>query len=74
MPFMSSMWGFLLQRLNALSKQLQKVEIDVYTVLELYDSLIHLIASRREMFKEFEENSLSKVNNKMYQTDISRKK
>jgi len=36
-PLMASVWSFLLHKLNAVSKQLQDVNIDVCTVLELYD-------------------------------------
>ncbi|XP_025191154.1 zinc finger MYM-type protein 1-like [Melanaphis sacchari] len=60
MAFMAVLWGFLLNRLNAVSKKLQDVNIDVCTVLELYDSLIHLVNSQRDAFDEYEEKALSK--------------
>lgn len=46
------------------------------TVLELYDSLIHLVNSQREVFDEYEEKALRKVKNKTYQSEksIKRKK
>jgi len=66
MAFMAVLWGFLLDRLNAVSKNLQDVNIDVCTVLELYDSLIHLVNSQREVFDEYEEKALSKVKTKHF--------
>jgi len=49
---------FLLNRLNLVSKILQCVEIDCGGVIELYDSLIQLIAETRENFDEFEKKIL----------------
>jgi len=76
MAFMAVLWGFLLNRLKAVSKKLQTVNVNVSTVLELYDSLIHLVNSQREAFDEYEEKALSKVKNKTYQSEksIKRKK
>lgn len=37
--FMSCFWSDILQRFNAVSVQLQSVEMDVATVIELYSSL-----------------------------------
>lgn len=53
--FMAIEWGFLLHRLNTVSKHLKTVNIDMCTVLELYDSLINLENSQREAFNENEE-------------------
>lgn len=74
--FMAFLRGFLLDRLNAVSKKLQNVNINVCTVLELYDSLIHLVNSQREAFDEYEEKALNKVKNKTNQSEnsIKRKK
>ncbi|KAF0759466.1 zinc finger MYM-type protein 1-like [Aphis craccivora] len=71
MAFMAVLWGFLLDRLNAVSKNLQDVNIDVCTVLELYDSLIHLVNSQREVFDEYEEKALSKLCC-IYKSDIKK--
>lgn len=45
------------RRLNAISKQLQKVDVDVYTVLELYDLIIRLGNLKPVTFKEYEEKN-----------------
>ena len=57
MVFMALLWGFLLDRLNAISKKLQNVNTNVCTMLELYDSLIHLVNSQREAFDEYEKKN-----------------
>lgn len=72
--FMAILWGFLQNRLNAVSKKLQSIEIDVVIVLELYDSLIELIRSQRNEFDNYEEKALIRSTIKQYKTSISRKK
>lgn len=58
----------------SVSKQLQKVDVDVCAVLELNDSFIRLVIHlQREMLNEYEGNALSKVENKKFQAEDSRK-
>jgi len=72
--FMAIFWGFILNRLNVVSKKLQSVEIDITVVLELYDSLINLVLSQRDNFDEFEKKAILRAQIKEYKTTISRKK
>ncbi|KAF0722555.1 zinc finger MYM-type protein 1-like [Aphis craccivora] len=72
--FMAIFWGFILNRLNLVSKKLQSVEIDITVVLKLYDSLINLILSQRDNFDEFEKKAILRAQIKEYKTTISRKK
>jgi len=71
---MAIFWGFILSRLNVVSKKLQSVEIDITVVLEMYDSLINLILSQRDNFDEFEKKAILRAQIKEYKTTISRKK
>lgn len=50
-------------------KQLQKVNVDVCTVLDSYDSLTRLVNSEQETFGENEGKALSKVKNKKFQVE-----
>jgi hypothetical protein len=61
---MAIFWGFILNRLNVVSKKLQSVEIDITVVLELYDSLINLILSQRDNFNEFEKRQFYELKSK----------
>lgn len=45
--FMTIFWTNILERVNKTSKKLQSVDIDLITVVELYQSLIHYIESLR---------------------------
>lgn len=45
--FMTIFWNLILARFNSTSKALQKVNIDLGKVVELYQSLIGFIASIR---------------------------
>ena len=55
--FLSVLWDSILQRFNATSKSLQKIEIDLATCVHLYESLLEFVRSVRndEAFKNFEE-------------------
>lgn len=65
-------WGCLLDRINATSKKLQSVEIDITIVIELYEALIHFVGETREIFDDFEKkaNKLSFVHE--YEKDFRR--
>ncbi|XP_018800336.1 PREDICTED: uncharacterized protein LOC108975947 [Bactrocera latifrons] len=45
-------WGCLLERINATSKKLESVEIDITFVIELYEALIHFVGETRENFDD----------------------
>lgn len=55
-------------------KKLQNININVCTVLKLYDSLIHLVNSQQEAFNEHKEKILCNVKNKTYQSKITIKR
>ena len=50
MAFMASVWDTILERFNAVSTKLEAEEIDVYTVVGLYTSLVAFLD---EMGKSF---------------------
>jgi len=62
--FMTQFWGFILERLNSTNKKLQEVNIDLSSVIELYDSLITLCETNRNSFDYFEDKAkeLTSVN------------
>lgn len=72
--FMTVFWGFILERLNKSNKILQSVDIDLSSVVGIYDSLIQLIASLRGKFDYFEEKAKKLSSVDSYKTDLRRKK
>ncbi|XP_060845176.1 uncharacterized protein LOC132924744 [Rhopalosiphum padi] len=74
--FMSIFWGDL-GRFNAVSKKLQSIDIDLYLVVELYESLIQYISNLRneKMFKMYEDR-VSKLHggDTEYKLDVQRKR
>jgi hypothetical protein len=64
--FLVIFWSDILERFNMTSKKLQPINIDIFTVVELYESLIHYeIAIRnRKSFKKLED--LAKENSYQY--------
>nr|XP_047132496.1 uncharacterized protein LOC124811214 [Hydra vulgaris] len=48
---MATLWGDILERFNKTSKQLQSVEIDLETVVSLYESLIRYVLDLRKRRK-----------------------
>ncbi|KAK4875030.1 hypothetical protein RN001_011452 [Aquatica leii] len=64
--FMTEFWGFILQRLNDTNKKLQSTEIDLTSVLQLYDSLINLMKSTRNEFDYFEKKTQDLSQLKVY--------
>nr|XP_047122894.1 zinc finger MYM-type protein 1-like [Hydra vulgaris] len=57
---MATLWGDILERFNKTSKQLQSVEIDLETVVSLYESLIRYVLDLRNSnaptFYDFKES------------------
>ncbi|XP_014492284.1 52 kDa repressor of the inhibitor of the protein kinase-like [Vigna radiata var. radiata] len=76
MAFMVVFWGFLLERFNLTNKLLQDPEIDIFTAVQLYDSLIALISESREKFDGFETEArtLLMTAAESYQKDKGRKR
>uniref|UniRef100_A0ABD2X655 CCHC-type domain-containing protein n=1 Tax=Trichogramma kaykai TaxID=54128 RepID=A0ABD2X655_9HYME len=67
-------WEFLLQRINGVSKKLQDPNIDISSVVMLYDGLIQLLNDIRseESFNNFENQALLISENKEYDKDLKR--
>lgn len=55
--FMISFWSLILNRINTVSKQLQRSELNILQVVEYYDSLINFALSVRENFDEYEKKA-----------------
>ncbi|KYN03086.1 Zinc finger MYM-type protein 1 [Cyphomyrmex costatus] len=57
---LSIFWEFVLQRINAVSKRLQNDSIDIFLVVNLYDSLIQFVTEIRndKSFDNFEKKAL----------------
>ncbi|KAJ8678725.1 hypothetical protein QAD02_014512 [Eretmocerus hayati] len=74
--FLVKVWGFLLPRIDSVSKRLQAQDIEITTVVELYDSLIGLVSSIRndESFQTFLSEALIISINEDYDVDLKRKK
>jgi len=71
---MATLWGDILERFNKTSKQLQSVEIDLETVVCLYESLIRYVLDLRSMFDIYEERAINKSGHKTYQEIRKRKR
>lgn len=67
-------WGFLLSRFNAANKKLQAVDIDIFTVMQLYESLIALVTETRQNFNDFESKAIKLSEMHEYEKDTRRKK
>ena len=64
--FMTVIWHTILDRFNATSASLQKVEIDLLTALKLYESLINFVEEMRGSFDDMEKKSQDYVDNQQY--------
>lgn len=55
--FFVNFWSDILERLNIVSKKLQSINMNIFTVVELYESLIHFIKAirNRKSFKKYED-------------------
>lgn len=72
----SSLWNRILLRINETNLTLQKINIDLETVVRLYNSLIEFIdymRSSEEVFIEIEQDGARLSNCENYQYDIKRK-
>lgn len=63
---MTVIWHTILERFNATSLSLQKVEIDLLSVVKLYDSLISYLLQLRDRFDETDETAKLYVEIKEY--------
>lgn len=74
--FMTVFWTDILERLNKTNKKLQSVNIDLITVVDLYQSLIHYVESLRneDSFKILEDIAKSKFGINDYNDLNNRKK
>ena len=68
------LWDFILQRFNATRKSLQKIEIDLATCVQLYESLLEFVLSVRndEAFENFEEITKLLVEDYSYRAEHQR--
>lgn len=69
---MIELWGFLLECLNKSNTRLQKVETDLSSVIETYDTLLRLFESQRENFDVFEEKGKNLSSNDAYKMENRR--
>jgi len=58
---MTVVWYTILERFNATSLSLQKVDIDLISAVKLYDSLVTFLLQLRDIFDETEEKAKSYV-------------
>lgn len=74
--FMTCFWEFLLNRINSVSKQLQKETIDIVSTVSLYDSLIELVREfrRDNSFDNFEKQALELSYSKEYERNVKRQR
>lgn len=70
---MTTVWGAILQRFNAVSVKLQSVQMDLGIAVELYNSLIQFIIDLREMFDYYEEAAKDKSRLSNYEDTLKRK-
>ncbi|KAL4085416.1 hypothetical protein QTP88_027275 [Uroleucon formosanum] len=71
--FMVVFWNKVLERFNATNKKLQTVEIDIESVVCLYNSLHQYVKEMRNMFDIYEKLAIEKTG-LTYLTNIRRKK
>lgn len=68
---MAVCWEKILHRINATSKKLQAIDIDISSVLDLYSSLIEYLKSIRNDFDNFERDAKN-LTDSDYEINISR--
>lgn len=66
---MTVFWGFLLSRINITNKKLQSVDIDIFTVVKLYDSLTNLATTIRDDFDRFGQEGMNLSKVKVFEHD-----
>ncbi|XP_043271756.1 zinc finger MYM-type protein 1-like [Venturia canescens] len=72
--FMTVFWGFLLNRLNIANRKLQAVNVDIFTAIQIYDSLIGLMCETRNNFDEYEKKALNLSETGEYEKELKRKR
>ncbi|CAG9793083.1 unnamed protein product [Diatraea saccharalis] len=70
--FMTVFWDFILVHMNKTNKNLQSVDIDICTVIQINDSLIQIISAERENFYKYEQQALELSLVKEYEKDTKR--
>ena len=68
---MSVFWAVILERLDAVSKSLQKEKIELQTAVNMLKSLSDFVTSQRDLFDEYEEKANEKVK-AQYSDDCNR--
>jgi len=58
---MSVFWAVILERIDAVSKSLQKETIELKVTVDLLKSLSDFLTSQRDLFDEYEEKANEKV-------------
>jgi len=71
---MTVVWHTILERFNATSLPLQKVDIDLISAVKLYDSLVTSLFQMRDRFDEKEEKAKSCVEIQKYKEATKRTK
>lgn len=72
--FMQILWHFLLSRFNAVSCQLQKVDISITEVIDHYHGLMKIVADTRHEFEAYEKQALEISENQEYAMNTTRKR
>ena len=71
---MTVIWNTILVRFNATNVTLQKVEIEVLMVVQLYNSLLEYVLQLRNNFDEMEQTAKCYIDNAEYKEITSRKR
>lgn len=74
--FLVIFWSDILERFNMTSKKLQSINIDIFTVVELYESLIHYLKAirNRKSFDKYEDLAKENSHISIYDESENRKK
>ena len=74
--FLSLLWNDILERFNKVSKSLQSVNIDLGTIVELYQSLVTYLEHLRKpsTFDHYESKVIEKSDENSYAYDMQRKR
>ena len=70
---MAQFWETILMRLNQISKYVQSVEIDVFKVSDVLESVREFLSELRVQFEIHEEKVFSISENKTYERDEKRR-
>jgi len=72
--FMTWLWCDILQTFNNVSKKLQSIQIDLTSVVELYNTLIEYIKTLRSMFNTYEKLAQDKFEENVPQFETKNRK